>query len=168
MKAIVPGTFDPITLGHREIIARAAAIFDEVVVAVFDSDSKHPWFSAAERCAMAAEACGSLSEVRVDTFDGLLVQYAVRQKAQVIVKGLRSAADFELELPMARANRILEPDLETLFLSAGSEYAYLSSSIVREVAKFGGDLQALVPQNVIEPLRKRAAERNSEAGHRNA
>ncbi len=167
MKAIVPGTFDPLTLGHLEIITRAAALADRIVVAVALSRGKQPWFSAAERCALAAEACAALPQVSVDTFDGLLVQYAVRQGAQVVVKGLRSTADFEFELQMARANRVLSPDLETVFLVAGPEYAYLSSSIVREVAVFGGDLQAMVPPNVIEPLRRRAAERNSEAGHRN-
>jgi pantetheine-phosphate adenylyltransferase len=163
----VPGTFDPITLGHLEIITRAAAMASEVVVAVAASQGKHPWFSAAERVAMVRSACASLPQVSVDTFDGLLVQYAVRQRAQALVKGLRSVADFEFELQMARANRILSPELETVFLAAGSENSYLSSSIVREVALFGGDLAAMVPPNVIEPLRRRAAERNSEAGHRN-
>lgn len=167
MKVIVPGTFDPLTNGHLEVIRRAAALADDVIVAVAASQAKQPWFTAAERVDLVKAACASLPHVAVDTFDGLLVQYAVRQGAQALVKGLRSVADFEFELQMARANRILSPELETLFLVAGAEYSYLSSSIAREVAMFGGDLDAMVPPNVIEPLRRRAAERNSEAGHRN-
>lgn len=167
MKVIVPGTFDPITRGHLEIIARAAQWAAEVVVAVAASEEKRPWFSVAERTAMAAEACRHLPRVTVDRFDGLLVKYALQQRAQAIVKGLRSAADFEYELQMARANQILAVGLETVFLVAGAQYSYLSSSIVREVARYGGDVSVMVPPNVTEPLRHRAAERNSEATHRN-
>ncbi|MCC7494295.1 MAG: pantetheine-phosphate adenylyltransferase [Fimbriimonadaceae bacterium] len=165
MTALVPGTFDPLTLGHFDVIRRAAALFDEVLVAVAPSSSKGPWFSQPERAELAAEACRDLPNVRVDTFQGLLVQYAEQQGCRVIVKGLRAVSDFEFELQMAHANRLQAPRIETLFVMADGQHSFLSSSIVRELARFGGDLSLLVPPNIIEPVRRRAAERNREARH---
>ncbi len=166
MRAIVPGTFDPITLGHLDVIERAARLFEEVVVAVARSHGKEPWFSQPERAEMAAAACSHLANVRVDIFEGLLVQYAERREARVIVKGLRAVSDFEFELQMAHVNRLQEPAIETLFVMANAQHSYLSSSIVRELALFGGDIGGLVPSNVVEPLLRRVTERNGEARHR--
>jgi len=157
MSAIVPGTFDPITLGHLDIIQRAAEQFKEVVVAVAQSDAKQPWFTVQERVAMVRETCAGLPEVRVDSFDGLLVKYAQQQRCRVIVKGLRAVSDFEYELQMAHTNRQLAPDIETFFMMTSARYSYLSSRIVRELALLGGEISELVPANVVEPLRSRAA-----------
>ena len=165
MKAIVPGTFDPLTRGHLDVVRRAAALFDEVVLAVARSRRKDPWFTTEERAAMARTACAHLPNVIVDTFDGLLVQYAQQQGAAVVVKGLRVVSDFEFELQMAHANRLQAPGIETLFVMANVQHSFLSSSMVRELAQFGGQVEGLVPPNVVEPLLRRAAERNREASH---
>lgn len=157
MSAIIPGTFDPITLGHLDIIQRAAEQFRGVVVAVAKSEAKHPWFSVEERVAMAREACSGVAQVRVDSFDGLLVKYAQQQRCRVIVKGLRAVSDFEYELQMAHTNRQLAPDIETFFMMTSARYSYLSSRIVRELALLGGEIDELVPANVTEPLQSRAA-----------
>ncbi|NUQ01764.1 MAG: pantetheine-phosphate adenylyltransferase [Armatimonadetes bacterium] len=167
MRAIVPGTFDPITLGHLDIIHRAVALFDEVIVAVAPSGQKGPWFSQSERVELAREACAQFPQVRVDSFSGLLVKYAQQQGSPVIVKGLRAVSDFEFELRMAHANRLQTPGIETLFVMASAQHSYLSSSIVRELAQFGGDVSGIVPPTVIGPLLQRAAERNREASHSN-
>lgn len=167
MTAIVPGTFDPITLGHLDVVVRAARLFPQVIVAVAGSRRKEPWFTQEERRQLAVEACSSLPNVRVDTFEGLLVKYAEQQGSTVIVKGLRAVSDFEFELQMAHANRLQQPGIETLFVMASAQHSYLSSSIVRELAQFGGDVSSLVPPRVVEPLLRRAAERNGEGSHRN-
>ncbi|MBI2298173.1 MAG: pantetheine-phosphate adenylyltransferase [Armatimonadetes bacterium] len=166
MRALVPGTFDPITLGHMDIIARAAEIFEEVIVVVAASEAKGPWFSLAERLRLAKEAVAELPGVEVDSFDGLLVQYAQRSGSRVIVKGLRAVSDFEYELQMAHTNRSLAPDIETLFVMTSAQYSFLSSRIVRELATFGADVSGLVPPNVVAPLAARVAERTGEANHR--
>lgn len=168
MRVVVPGTFDPITLGHLDIITRAASISEEVLVAVAVSAAKGPWFTPQERVELAREACSHLPNVQVDSFDGLLVQYAQRRGARVIVKGLRAVSDFEYEMQMAHTNRLLAPDLETLFVMTSSQYSYLSSRIVRDLALFGGDVSSLVPPCVIEPLLARAARRAGEGHHRSS
>jgi len=162
MRAIVPGSLDPVTNGHLDIIRRAAAIFDEVIVAVAVNTAKEPWFTLTERKELATAACAGLANVEVDSFEGLLVHYAAQRRAQVIVKGLRAVSDFESELQMAHTNRLLEPSVETLFVMTSTQFAYLSSRIVKELALLGGDITPFVPPVVVEPLRARAARRNGE------
>jgi pantetheine-phosphate adenylyltransferase len=168
LTALVPGTFDPITLGHVDLVARAAALFDQVVVAILDNTAKAPWFSAAERESLAGAALAGLGNVRVDSFTGLLVHFADAVGARVVVKGLRCGADFDYERTMALMNRQLAPRLETVFLTGEARYSHLSSSLVREVALFGGDIANCVPPGVIEPLRARAAERKRGRHHPDA
>ena len=163
MIALVPGTFDPITLGHVDVVTRAAGLFDEVVLGVLANPGKSPWFSAAERADLAAQALAHLGNVRVDRFDGLLVQLADALGARAVVKGLRSGADFEYERAMALMNRGLSPQLETVFVIGDARLAHVSSSLVREVAWFGGDIDSVVPPLVADALRRRAGERRAGA-----
>ena len=154
--AIVPGSFDPVTNGHLDIISRAAHLFDRVVIAVAINAAKDPLFSVEERVEMLREVCSSLSNVTVGSFEGLLVEYARQCGATVIVRGLRAVMDFEYELQMAHMNRHLCPDVETAFMMTGAEYSYLSSSIVKEIARLGGSVEGLVPQSVRQRLRQKA------------
>lgn len=165
MTAVVPGTFDPITLGHVDIIARCARLFARTIVAIGTAPAKLCWFTLDERIALAAEACGDLPGVSVDKLDGLLVHYARDRGAQVIVKGLRSVSDFDYELQMAQVNRQQEPSIETLFLATSAEHAFLSSSLARELARWGGAVEGIVPACVLVPLQRRAAERQREGHH---
>ena len=146
-RAIYPGTFDPITNGHLDIIERSAKLFDEVVVALLLNIEKQPMFSTEERVAMIRDI-NRWDNVRVDTFEGLLVHYAVEQQAQVIVRGIRAVSDYEYELQMALMNRRMEPRVETVFLMAAEEYSYLSSRLIKEVFKLGGSITGLVPDLV--------------------
>ncbi len=157
-RALTPGTFDPITLGHIDVITRAAQLMDEVIVAVAASDRKQPLFSLEERTALAREATAHLSNVRVEAFDELLVDFARRMEAPVIIKGLRAVTDFEYEFQMTALNYQLDRDLETVFIMSPPQYMYLSSSIVREIASMHGDLNDFVPDNVRIALEKRFAE----------
>ena len=154
--AIYPGSFDPMTNGHLDIIQRGAKLFDEVIVAVLVNSEKAPLFTAEERVEMIHRI---LKEhglfVRVETFDGLLVTYAQRQKAQVIVRGIRAVSDYEYELQMALMNRRLEPRIETVFMMPSEAYSYLSSRLVREVFKLGGSVEGLVPPLVETMLRSK-------------
>jgi pantetheine-phosphate adenylyltransferase len=143
-RAIYPGSFDPITMGHLDIIERSARLFDEVVVALLLNIEKQPMFTIEERVAMIREAI-PLSNVRVGTFEGLLVHYAVQQQAQFVVRGIRAISDYEYELQMALMNRRLEPSVETVFLMAGEAYSYISSRLIKEVFKLGGSINGLVP-----------------------
>ncbi len=149
--ALCPGTFDPVTNGHLDIIERAEKHFDALVVAVLENPSKEPLFGAEERVSMLKEATAAISKVRVESFSGLLVEYARRQKAAVVVKGLRAVTDFEYEIQMAQMNFRLS-GLETFFVTTSPTWSYLSSSLVKEVARFGGDVEGLVPEHVKERL----------------
>ncbi len=153
--AIVPGTFDPVTNGHLDIISRAAGMFDTVQVAVVANLSKKPVFSAEERIALLAESCSDLPNVTIASFSGLLVDYVRQCGAKVIVRGLRAVTDFEYELQMAHINRRLCPEAETVFMMTATEYSYLSSSIVKEIALLGGPVEGLVPENVRQRLTER-------------
>jgi pantetheine-phosphate adenylyltransferase len=151
--AIYPGSFDPVTNGHLDLIARGARIFDRLVVAVLQNLDKEPLFPAAERVQMLRQVTSEWTNVEVDVFDGLLVDYVRRQKAQVILRGIRAVSDYEYELQMALMNRRLEPGVETVFMMPAERYSYLSSRLVREVAKLGGNIEGLVPSSVVERLR---------------
>jgi len=153
--AVYPGSFDPVTSGHHDVIGRAARLFDTVVVAVGRNANKAALFTIEERLEMLREACAPWPNVRVDSFDGMLVNYARSQGAQVIIKGLRAVSDFEYEFQMALANRQQAPDIETLFLMTSTEHLYLSSSLVKEIAQLGGDIGSLVPPPVERRLREK-------------
>jgi pantetheine-phosphate adenylyltransferase len=158
-RALVPGSFDPVTNGHLDIISRSAIMFDEVRVVVANNVGKSPLFTLEERIEMLLEVCAPYANVSVDTFDGLLVQYARMHHATVIVKGLRAVSDFEYELQMALMNRRLADNVETVFLMTGAEYSYLSSNIVKEIARLGGAVEGLVPDSVERRLRQKLAGR---------
>lgn len=147
LTALCPGTFDPVTNGHIDIIERASARFEALVVGVLDNPSKQPLFSAEERVALLKESVHRLSNVEVEAFSGLLVDYVTRRGADVVVKGLRAVSDFEYEIQMAQMNHRLA-GIETLFMTTSPEWSFLSSSLVKEVARFGGDVSALVPSHV--------------------
>ena len=154
--AIYPGSFDPMTNGHLDIIQRGAKLFDEVIVAVLVNSEKAPLFTAEERVEMMRTILKENGlTVRVDTFGGLLVTYAQKQKAQVIVRGIRAVSDYEYELQMALMNRRLEPRIETVFMMPSEAYSYLSSRLVREVFKLGGSVEGLVPPLVEKMLRSK-------------
>jgi pantetheine-phosphate adenylyltransferase len=153
-RAIYPGTFDPITMGHLDIIERSAMLFDEIIVAVLLNINKQPMFSTVERVEMIRQVM-PWANVRVETFEGLLVHYAKEQGAQVIVRGIRAISDYEYELQMALMNRRLEPDVETVFLMAAEAYSYLSSRLIKEVFKLGGSINGLVPELVEQRMREK-------------
>jgi pantetheine-phosphate adenylyltransferase len=155
--AIYPGTFDPITYGHLDVIARAAELFDRVIVAVAENTAKRPLFSDEERVAMIRQAVRKHKNVSVDCFEGLLVHYAKRKKASAIVRGLRAVSDFEYEFQMALTNRKLAGGISTVFLMPHEKYTYLNSSIVREIALFGGDVRMFVPPQVRKSLLRKIA-----------
>ena len=157
-RALTPGTFDPITAGHLDVISRAAQLVDEVIVAVAVSAKKKPLFSLEERVALVKEVTRDLPNVRVEPFDELLVDFARRMGAQAVVKGLRAITDFEYEFQMTALNYQLDKELETLFIMSTPQHMYLSSSIVREIASRGGDVSQFVPPCVNEALVKRYAE----------
>ncbi len=155
--AICPGSFDPITLGHVDIIRRAAEIFDEVVVCVMhNAAKKSPMFTLEEKLSMARRAVEEYPNVRVDSYDGLLTEYVRRYDKPVVVKGLRAASDFDYEFQMNMINKRLNPTVETMFLTASERYTFLSSSIVREVAQYGAELKGLVPDEIIPDIEEKA------------
>ncbi|WP_165062353.1 MULTISPECIES: pantetheine-phosphate adenylyltransferase [unclassified Adlercreutzia] len=154
-RAITPGTFDPITHGHLDIITRASSLMDEVIVAVAASAGKHPLFSLEERTRLVREATSHLPNVKVEPFSNLLVDFARERDAKVIVKGLRAITDFEYEFQMNALNNQLYYELETIFIMSPPEFMYLSSSIVREMASLGGDVAQFVPECVQQALRKK-------------
>lgn len=156
--ALTPGTFDPITRGHLDIISRASTLMDEVIVAVAESTPKHTLFSIEERTELAKQATAHMDNVRVISFDGLLVDFARKMGVNVVVKGLRAITDFEYEFQMTALNYQLDKELETLFIMSTPQHMYLSSSIVREIASLGGDVSKFVSPCVEEALRRRYAE----------
>ncbi|WP_429083903.1 pantetheine-phosphate adenylyltransferase [Aeromonas bivalvium] len=151
-KVIYPGTFDPITNGHTDLVARAASLFDEVVVGVANSPSKRPLFDLAERVALASEVTAHLGNVKVVGFSGLLVNFAREQNANVLIRGLRAVSDFEYEFQLANMNRRLMPELESVFLTPAEENSFISSSLVKEVALHGGDIHQFVDPRVARAI----------------
>ena len=146
--AVYPGSFDPVTNGHLDVITRGANLFDRVIVGVLHNSAKSPLFSAEERVKILEEATADLKNVEIVSFSGLSVEFARKCNAKVIIRGLRAITDFEYELQMAQTNRVLAPDIDTMFLTTSLEYAYLSSTTVKEVAAFGGDISKFVPEFV--------------------
>lgn len=151
-RAIYPGSFDPVTNGHLDVIHRASRLFDEVIVAVAVNDAKTGLFTFEERAELIREATASEGNIRVTHFEGLLVNFARSHGAQAVIRGLRAVSDFEYEFQMALMNRKLEPEIETLFLMPREEYTYLSSRLVKEIARLGGNVEAFVPDSVIRAL----------------
>jgi pantetheine-phosphate adenylyltransferase len=150
--AVYPGSFDPVTLGHLNIIRRAAAIFDRVVVCVMVNSGKNPMFTLEERVELIKKVTARFPNVEVDTSDKLLVDYAESIGNAVIVKGLRAVSDFEMEFQMAMVNKKINPELDTVFLTAGEKYTFLSSTVVKEMAKYGADLHEFVPMEIIDDV----------------
>ena len=154
-RAIYPGSFDPPTNGHLDLIQRGSKIFEELVVAILRNPEKSPMFSVAERLDMLKELTADLSNVRIDMFDGLMVEYAKSMDAMCVLRGIRAISDYEYELQMALMNRKLEPTLETVFMMPADKYSYVSSRLVREVAQAGGPVKGLVPEAVEQKLREK-------------
>lgn len=155
MRAIYPGSFDPVTLGHLDIIERGCRLFEHVTVAVLQNPNKSPLFTVDERIELIRTAVSPITNVSVTSFDGLTVNFAHMKGSQVILRGLRVLSDFEMELQMALTNKTLAEDVETVFLAASNEYSFLSSSVVKEVARFGGPVDHLVPTHVAKEIYSR-------------
>lgn len=159
--AVYPGSFDPVTYGHIDVIRRAANLFDQVIVGVLNNSTKSPLFSVEERVNILKKVTLDVSNVKIQAFSGLAVNFARDCNAQVIVRGLRAITDFEYELQMAQTNRVLAPDVDTMFLTTSLEYAYLSSTIVKEVNFFHGDIEKFVPPVVAEALQEKLNKRKT-------
>ncbi len=153
--AVYPGTFDPVTNGHLDIISRASKLFDQIIVGVLHNSAKSPLFSVEERVNILTETTKDIPNIQIKEFSGLSIEFARMNKAGVIVRGLRAITDFEYELQMAQTNRVLAPDVDTMFLTTSLEYAYLSSTTVREVALFGGDITKFVPPYVVDRIHEK-------------
>jgi pantetheine-phosphate adenylyltransferase len=154
-KALCPGSFDPVTNGHVDVIERAARYFEGVVVAVIKNPSKNPLFTLEERTELLSDALTGIANIEISSFDGLLVDYARSLGISLVIKGLRAVSDFEYELQMAQMNSRLDPNLDTMFVTATPEWAFLSSSLVKEVARYGGRVDGLVPERVAQMLAKK-------------
>lgn len=154
-RAVYPGSFDPVTFGHLDVIRRSSALVDELIVGVLNNNTKTPLFSVEERVKILLEVTKDISNVRVESFSGLSVDFVKNCNAGFLVRGLRAITDFEYELQMAQTNRIMNPEIDTIFLTTSLEYAYLSSSTVKEVAAYSGDISKFVPQVVVEHMRKK-------------
>ena len=152
-KAVYPGTFDPITLGHEDLIRRASKLFDTLIVAIADSGAKRPFFTRDERVGMARETLKNLKNVEVVGFSGLLMQFVQDHEARVVIRGLRAVSDFEYEFQLAGMNRGMYPDIETLFLTPGEQYMFISATIVREISVLGGDVSKFVAPHVVKLLK---------------
>ena len=161
---VYPGSFDPVTRGHMDIIERAAKQFETVTVAILHNPAKEGCFPLAKRLSMLERACAHLPNVTLDSFDGLLMDYMRGQKATIVLRGLRAVTDFESEFQMAQLNRQLKPEVETLFLMTSPDYGYLSSSAVREIGSFGGDISGLVPACVLQDVRLALKSENHKEG----
>lgn len=159
LRAIYPGSFDPITFGHLDIITRASNIVDELIVGVLNNKAKTPLFSVEERVKMLKDTTKELPNIKVVPFEGLLVDFASQMEAKLVVRGLRAITDFEYELQMSQTNHKLEPDVETMFLTTSLEYSYLSSTTVKEVAAFGGDISQFVPALVERRMQEKFKEK---------
>ena len=159
LKAIYPGSFDPVTLGHLDIIKRAAGLVDELIVGVLNNNAKMPLFSVEERVKMLEEVTKDIPNVKIMPFAGLLVDFARQTGARVVVRGLRAITDFEYEVQMSQMNHKLEAEVETVFFTTSLEYSYLSSSTVKEVAAFGGDISQFVPETVVEKINDKMKKR---------
>lgn len=154
-RAVYPGSFDPVTMGHLDVIKRAENLFDEVYVAVISNPEKKPFFPLRDRIGMLKEAVKGFKRIKVDSFNGLLVDYIKKVKASSIIRGLRAVSDFDYEFQMALTNRKMAPEIETVFLMTDYKYSYLSSSIVKQIASLKGDIYGLVPKNVEKMLKVR-------------
>ena len=157
--AVYPGSFDPATYGHLDVISRASVSFDQVIVGVLNNSAKTPLFSVEERVNILKEVTADIPNVKIETFSGLSVNFARNCDAKVIIRGLRAITDFEYELQMAQTNRVLAKDVDTMFLTTSLEYAYLSSTTVKEVAAFGGDISQFVPETVIDRIQEKIKRR---------
>lgn len=159
LRAIYPGSFDPVTFGHIDIIARSAQIADELIVGVLNNKAKTPLFSVEERVKMLVEVTKEMPNVKIVPFEGLLIDFAKELDAKVIVRGLRAVTDFEYELQMSQTNHKLNPEIETLFMTTNLNYSYLSSSTVKEIAAFEGDITQFVPELVVEKVTEKMKEK---------
>lgn len=159
LRAIYPGSFDPVTLGHLDIIRRSAVIADELIVGILNNKAKTPLFSVGERVKMLEEVTKDFPNVKIIPFEGLLVEFAKQMDARVIVRGLRAITDFEYELQMSQTNHKIEPEIETLFLTTSLEFSFLSSTTVKEVASFGGDITQFVPEVIVRKIKEKMEER---------
>ncbi|MBP0724794.1 pantetheine-phosphate adenylyltransferase [Bacillus sp. RG28] len=156
--AVCPGSFDPITLGHLDIIKRGARVFDEILVVVLNNSSKKPLFTVEERCELIREATKDIPNIRVDFFSGLLMDYAKKQEASAILRGLRAVSDFEYEMQITAMNKKLVDEIDTFFVMTNNQFSFLSSSIVKEVARYGGNVKDLVPECVNSALKNKFKE----------
>lgn len=158
---IYPGSFDPITLGHLDVILRSSKLFDKLYIGVLNNSKKHALFTAEERVDMICQAMGDIKNVEVESFHGLLVDYAAMRHANAIVRGLRAVTDFEYELQLAQTNHKINPQVDTVFLTTSVEYSYLSSSIVKEIASYGGDITKFVPETISDILYEKLREKKT-------
>lgn len=159
LRAIYPGSFDPVTYGHMDMILRSSKLVDELIIGVLNNKAKSPLFSVEERVRMLEEVTENIPKVKIVPFEGLLVEFARKMDARMVIRGLRAITDFEYELQMAQTNHKMEPNIETAFLTTSLEYSYLSSSTVKEVAAFGGDISQFVPEIVIEKIQEKMIKR---------
>ena len=161
VRAIYPGSFDPVTFGHLDVIRRASELFDEVIVGVLHNSQKSPLFSVEERVNILKEVTADIPNVKIMSFSGLLVDFARHTDSTLVVRGLRAISDFDYELQMAQTNRVLAKDVDTMFLTTSLEYAYLSSTTVKEAAYFGADISKFAPEYVVEKVREKFAQKGN-------
>ncbi|MBE5976911.1 pantetheine-phosphate adenylyltransferase [Lacrimispora xylanisolvens] len=158
-KAVYPGSFDPVTFGHLDIIERSARMCDHLIIGVLNNYSKTPLFSVEERVNMLKSLTGNFANVEVKSFGGLMIDFVRANQADAVVRGLRAVTDFEYELQIAQTNRVIAPEVDTVFLTTNLKYSYLSSSIVKEIASYGGEINAFVPEEIAERVRKKIEDR---------